>query len=37
MDEMAAINAEYNASVMTQIVDFNDKFREAALVEHDKF
>jgi len=37
MDEMAAINAEYNASVMQEIVDFNDKFKEAALIEHDKF
>jgi len=37
INEMAAINAEYNASVMNEIVDFNDKFREAALIEHDKF
>ena len=37
MDEMAELNAEYNKQVFEQVVDFNDKFREAALVEHDKF
>ena len=34
---MAEHNAEYNKCVLEEVVDFNDKFREAALIEHDKF
>jgi len=37
MDEMAELNADYNKQVFEQVVDFNDKFRDAALAEHDKF
>lgn len=35
--EMNEINGEYNKQVLEQVLEFNEKFKDAALTEHDKF
>lgn len=37
IDEMGILNQEYNNLVLNEVVGFNEKFKEAALIEHEKF
>jgi len=35
--EMEILNADYNNTVLNEVMGFNEKFREAALIEQEKF
>jgi hypothetical protein len=37
IDEMGQLNQDYNIAVLGEVTGFNEKFREAALIEHEKF
>lgn len=37
IDEMNQLNMDYNINVHSEVAGFNEKFREAALIENEKF
>jgi len=37
IEEMKTLNQDYIANVTNEVIQFNEKFREAALIEWEKF